>query len=445
MPRSLSFKATRMRILVFVVVSLFAQLANVPWAGAASANANPALQKGIKEFQAGAFVEALAYFQEAQREGLDTPAVHYNLGATYYRLHRDQQAEAEFRSLLRDPKFGDFSRYNLGLIARRAGRQTEAQQYFSAAASGSTNPHLRALARAQLRSHTRDTSRWYGMLELGGGYDDNVTLTELTSLVTPSGAASSFASAYASGAGRITGNAAEGLWLTGSLRDTKYFKQSAYDLLLAKAGSEYRFSADDWRLRPGANVTHIRLGTAALETLYGLDVRAEHALGSGRLQLDYAVARIDGGQNYQYLTGWQNQLGVHATWQPGAVQIGAGYVLALNRRQDRIAGAEFFSASPRRSQLEADLRWSPTLKTTAYARGSYWRSRYADPNVFLQAGTLVTQRRLDTGRDAELGATYRLGTSMRLGAEYGYRSNDSTITRYTYARHRYSLQFQYFY
>jgi hypothetical protein len=57
----------------------------------------------------------------------------------------------------------------------------------------------------------------------------------------------------------------------------------------------------------------------------------------------------------------------------------------------------------------------------------------------------VTQRRLDTGRDAELGATYHLGTSMRLGAEYGYRSNDSTIARYTYARHRYSLQFQYFY
>lgn len=434
-----------MRILLFAAISLLGQLAIVPRAGAAPAAASSALQKGIKEFQAGGFTQALADFQEAQRLGLDTPVLHYNLGATYYKLDRDSQAETEFRSLLSEPKFSDFARYNLGLIARRAGHQVEAQQYFSAAASGSANPRLRALARAQLRPQSRGAARWYGTIDLGGGYDDNVTLTERTTLVTPSGAASAFASVFAGGAGRLTGDASGGLWFAGNFRDTKYFKQSAYDLLVAKVGPDYRFAAGDWRLRAGVDVAHLRLGTAGLETLYEANMRAEHAIGSARLRFEYTLARVAGGGNYQYLSGWQNQLGVHTTWQPGTVQIGAGYVLALNRRQDRIAGAEFFSVSPQRSQLEAGLRWAPTPGTSLYARGVYWRSRYADPNVFLQAGSLVTVRRVDSGRLAELGASCRLGRSMRLGAEYDRSSNDSTITRYTYAKNRYTLRFNYSY
>lgn len=434
-----------MRILVFAIISLLAQLVDAPCAGATPAGVSPALPQGIKEFQAGAFAQALADFQQAQREGLDTPVLHYNLGAAYYKLHREPQAESEFKSLLRDPKFGDFSRYNLGLIARHAGREAEAQQYFSAAASGSANTHLRALARAQMRPQMRGASRWHGILELSGGYDDNVTLIDRNALVTASGTASALASAYASGAGRITGDARRGLWLTGSLRDTQYFKQSAYDLLLAEAGPEFRFSADQWRLRTGASASYLRFGTAELETLYGVHMRAEHAMGGGQLRLDYALERIDGGPNYQYLAGWQNQFGVRTTWPAGAVHFSAGYVLTLNRRQDRIAGTQFFSVSPKRNELQASLRWTPTPRTAVYARGSYWRSRYADPNVFLQAGTLVTLQRTDTGHNAEVGASCHLSTNLRLGAEYDYRSNDSTISRYTYARNLYTLQFQYFY
>jgi Flp pilus assembly protein TadD len=51
------------------------------------------MQAGISEFRAGAFAQALA----------------------------------EFKSLLSDPKSAGFARYNLGLIARRAGRKAEAR------------------------------------------------------------------------------------------------------------------------------------------------------------------------------------------------------------------------------------------------------------------------------------------------------------------------------
>ena len=436
-----------MRTSAVTVIALFAQLACAAWipANAEPARASAALKRGIGEFQAEAFAQALGDFLAAQREGLDTPVLHYNLGATYYRLNRDQQAETEFKFLLHDPKFGDFARYNLGLIAHRAGREAEAREYFAAVASGTGNPHLRGLARAELRSESAGTSTWHGLIEAGAGYDDNVVLASHSTLVTPSGAGSPAASVFATGAGRVSGDVPRGVWLVGSLYDTKYFQQTNFDLLVARAGAESRFSMDAWRLRTGAYVTHIRLGTAELETLLGVNARAEHGLSSGRLRLDYALARIDGGGSYRYLTGWQNQFAVHTIWRPGPAQITVGYVLALNRRQDRFVGSEFFSVSPRRNQIEGDLRWTPAGNVTLYARGSYWRSRYADPNVVLRSGTLVTQRRVDTGRDAELGALYHISANMRLGAEYGYRANDSNFARYAYTSHRYMLRFQYIY
>ena len=434
-----------MRISVLAIVTVLAELACVPWAAAAPANAGSALQKGIGEFQAGAYTQALADFLDAQRSGLDTPVLHYNLGATYYKLNRDQQAESEFRSLLGDPKFSEFARYNLGLIAHRAGRQTEAHDYFSAVASGKGNAHLRALARNQLRPASHDKSRWHGVLELAGGHDDNVTLTEHTTLVTPSGSGSTLASAFASGSGRIAGDAAGGLWLNGSVRDIRYFKQTAFDLLVARAAPEYRFTVNDWRLRTVLNATYIRLGTASLETLLGFNLRAEHALGIARVRLDYGLTRINGGARYGYLTGWQNQLGLHSTWRPGPVQISLGYALTLNRRQDRTAGSEFSSVSPMRNQVDADLRWTPASWATLYAGGSYWRSRYADPNAFLQGTTLVVVRRSDSGRNAEVGALFNPSNNTRLGAAYEYRSNDANIARYAFTSHRYTLRVQYVY
>ena len=81
-------------------------------------------------------------------------------------------------------------------------------------------------------------------------------------------------------------------------------------------------------------------------------------------------------------------------------------------------------------------------KALAEPSSGWWPARSVDTRLpmmplfdAMRGGTLHVR----------IGATYPLGTSMRLGAEYGYRSNDSTIARYTYARHRYSLQFQYFY
>ena len=134
---------------------------------------------------------------------------------------------------------------------------------------------------------------------------------------------------------------------------------------------------------------------------------------------------------------------MRTSWSPGPFLLTCGYSLTLNSRQDLVSGNQFFSVSPMRNQIDTGLHWNTTLRTTLYARGSYWRSHYADPNVFLQGGALVTQRRIDNGLDAEVGLLYRLSSNARIDAEYRYRRNDSTIARYAYTSNRYMLSFQY--
>ena len=102
--------------------------------------------QGIAAFQAGDYGSALRSFLEAQRAGLDTPGLHYNLGATYYRLQRYSEAEREFQGLARSPAWTALASYNLGLIAQRMGRLELAKEHFAQALRTATDHKLRMLA-----------------------------------------------------------------------------------------------------------------------------------------------------------------------------------------------------------------------------------------------------------------------------------------------------------
>ena len=410
---------------------------------AAPAATTSAFQRGISDFSAGNFSQALDDFLEARRLGLDSPALSYDLGSTYYKLGRNDLAAAEFKALLDDPKFGDFARYNLGLIAKREGRETEAQKYFAAVAAQSDDAHLQSLARSQLPGAGAAGSPWQGFVEASAGYDDNVALTSRTTLLTASGKGSSVISALAGGSGRISGDREHGLRMAGTFYDAQYPSQSAFNLLVARAGPEYLTPVLSWKMRMGVYVSQIRLGNNELETLGELNLRGEHDIGSGRLQLDYRLERISGGSRYAYLSGWQNQFGVRGTWHPGPIKVSVGYKVTLNRRRDLTVGTQFFSVSPTRHQVDVDLRWDATSKATLFIDASYWRSRYNDTNLFLQAGVLLEQRRRDDGREAQIGAQYRLTPNWQISADYTHRVNNSNILSYEYASNRYMLSAQY--
>jgi len=415
-----------------------------PQAQAASPDAHTAMQEGIQDFGAGEFRGALDKFLEARRRGLSSPALRYDLGATYYKLGRNAEAAVEFKSLLSDPKFGDFARYNLGLTLLRAGHKHEALQYFSQVAEQAPDTHLQTLARAELQNNQpRGPHGWQAFLQTDGGYDDNVLLASNETLLTTPSAGSVMYSVMAGGGGWLTGGRDRGFRLAGSLYDVQYPDQRAFNLLIAQAGPEYLLPAGSWALRASALGARINLGTGELETYGSLNLRGEHSLAGGALRLNYRLERIRGGPNYAYLSGWQNEFGVRESWQPGRAEILLGYSLTLNRRQDLRTATEFFSVSPLRNQLETELNWTATPRSTFYLHGLYWWSLYRDPNLFLQSGVLQEQKRSDKGYLAELGWVYRVTSKANVTAEYARRNNDSNIQRYGYTSNQVSLSLQY--
>jgi hypothetical protein len=440
-----------MRITNLVLAGVFAMTA-AAWTpvlatsstAEAPSSAAAMMREGIDQFRAGAFAPALDKFLQARAAGLDTPVLRYNLGAVYYKLHQDDKAAAQFESLLADPKFGDFARYNLGLIAQRAGRTTDAQRYFTAVETQSRNAHLRLLARSSLRGTTASSHPWQGYVEVGGGYDDNVALAAPSSLLAASGVGSPAINAQGGAAVRLTGNSNQGLQLAGNLYDVQYPSQSRFNLLFARLGPEYRMPLGSWRVQSGGYFSDIRLGNNELEKLGSLNLRAQHSLpGSTALRFDYWLERATGGPRYAYLTGWQNKFAVQTGWHPGRVHVTAEYGIAINRRRNLSVGTQFFSASPTRQHLEARVRWEMSPTNEVYLRGRYGWNRYDQSNIFLQAGVPVVLRREDTVRNAALGYDYRLTAHSSLNAEYEYRRNDSNIARYAYSSNRYMLAYRY--
>src|SRR5262245_10482596 len=110
-----------LRTFRIVAVSFFVWLAHGFAAGVAAQDMLT-FDRGVAAFGTGDYASALESFVEAQRSGLDTPTLHYNLGATYYKLQRYPDAEREFERLAGDSAWSALAAYNLGLIAQRMGR-----------------------------------------------------------------------------------------------------------------------------------------------------------------------------------------------------------------------------------------------------------------------------------------------------------------------------------
>ena len=241
---------------------------------------------------------------------------------------------------------------------------------------------------------------------------------------------------------KLRGDARHGLWATGSLYDAHYLRQSSFDLLIARLGPAYRFPAGSWRIKAGLYGTYVRLGSNELESIGSLLLSAGHRLGSADLRLDCALERVGGGGSYDYLTGYQSTFALRATWQLPNVEVEAGPAMTVSRRRDLIAGGEFFSVSATRLQLDVYALWSAGERVRVYARGSYSRSRYRDPNIYFDQGALNTRRRIDGTSEAEIGLLYDITPDWHIGLEYSLRRNDSSIGSYAYSSNRYLLRLQ---
>jgi tetratricopeptide (TPR) repeat protein len=401
----------------------------------AAADGAQAAEQGVNAFRAGNYPAALQSFLDARQAGLDTPGLHYNLGATYYRLGRYAEAEREFQALAPDPKWAPLAHYNLGLTAQRAGRRQQAMQYFEQAYRATTDPNLRTLAATALErlGGAPPSPGTDAVVSLAGGYDSNATLSPDAATAGVSHRSDLFVEALAAASHRLTGNSAHGWVAHGGLILRKYRDLNQFDLTGSRAGLGYETDSGRLQIGVGGYFDLIYVGGDRLEQAAVVDVQARMRLDAdGDLRGRYQLGRIEGGGGFGYLDGWQQRLSADAGFALAPAFVRVGYQLERNNRRDLEQGTEFFSSSPTRHSLFASVALRKVGDWQADARGEYRVSRYNDPDR-LNGGALEVTRKDDRYGFA-LRANRRLTAPWRAFVDASYYRNQSNLDPYDYGR-----------
>jgi hypothetical protein len=397
-----------------------------------------AFEQGIQAFHAGNYQGALQSFIDARQAGLDTPALRYDLGATYYRLGRYAEAELEFQALARDPGWSPLAHYNLGLTAQRMDRGRQATEHFEQAQRTTTDPSLRALAATALERLGRaaPAQRTSTLVSLAGGYDSNVTLSQDAATVGASHRSDSFVETFAAASHRLSENTARGWVAHGGLVVRKYSDLHQFDLAGLRAGLSHETDSGGLQTSVGGYFDTVYIGGGRLEQVAMADAQARIRLDAGgELRERYQLGRIAGGGGFEYLDGWQQRLSADAGFALGAGFVRVGYQLELNNRRDLQQGTDFFSASPTRHSLFASVALRELGGWQSEARGEYRVSRYNDPDR--RDGVEVTRK--DHRYGLALRATRPLGGPWRAFVDTSYYRDESNLDIYDFSRHQLML------
>ena len=407
----------------------------------ADTNPRDQLNAGIQAAKEGRYQQALNHFLKAQKAGLDTPGLSYNLAVTYYRLSEYQKARELFLTLARKPKSRQLAYFNLGLVTNRQNNEAEAVKWFRQAYRSKGEPRIQAMAAEALKRlgvRPQPKSSWNGFARTGLMYDSNVTLANdtLTGITRTSDTA---AELIASASGWLTGNRRGGLQLSTGGYLLKYQTQNRNDFSQLNASLGRYDLWGDWQTRVYVRWEESFFGGASYQRAISLDNRAQRPLGkANRLQLRYKLSRLQPtNSRFDYLDGWRHQLRLGNQWRRQGKSLKTYYQLELNDRQDRISPVSdrFTSFSPIRHALRARAGLDLGAHWRASLDGRYRYSRYRGEND-LSGG--VTKRRIDQQYRTNLSLRRKLSRRWEFDIRYSYTRNDSRITSYRYRRHQVS-------
>src|SRR5881275_623998 len=92
-------------------------------------------QQGRAHLREGMAAQATVPLEKAKRREPDKASLREALGIAYFRIHRDVEAESEFRHVLDLSPADDYAHYALGRCLEQQGRETEAQGHYKLASS----------------------------------------------------------------------------------------------------------------------------------------------------------------------------------------------------------------------------------------------------------------------------------------------------------------------
>jgi len=395
-------------------------------AGAVAANGTD-WQSGQEAFASGNYNDALTYFEAARDDGLDGPAVHYNIAVCQYSLGDYSAANRTFRMIAeRFPNVRGIAEYNVGLTEHRLGNSVAAQRWFIAAYRHSDDEKIRALAVSQLTELGREQRPgWFGLVGIQVGYDDNVALRDSLGLPAGTSASSPTADLFATLRGPLPG--VEGLQLDGSIYAVTYSDADEYDQSELRLGALYTLDSGDWRLQGGIHGTAGTLGGSSFNREANFDLRSIRYVGDDSsfvVSLSYddissAQSRFDG------IEGSRSRIDLRYRWHSAGHDLAVGLGLEENDRRN-------VSISPSRQRIRTDY---------GYQVNNNWRVEGAAAFQTSDYDGLTVPRSEDLISLA-IRVVFIAASDWQISGRYQYSKNDSSDPIYSYDRNLLTVGFQ---
>jgi Flp pilus assembly protein TadD len=92
-------------------------------------------QRGRAQLKKGMAAQATVSLEKAKKREPHKASIREALGIAYFRIHRYEEAESEFRAVLELSPTDDYAHYALGRCLEKQGRETEANGHYKLASS----------------------------------------------------------------------------------------------------------------------------------------------------------------------------------------------------------------------------------------------------------------------------------------------------------------------
>ena len=396
------------------------------------------LRLGSQQYQQGDYAQAKVFYElaltQALAQGKPVHSIYYNLGSVCYQLKLYDQSKDYFTKLINHNKLKAVAYYNLALVENKQSNKKSTIKYLNKSKEATADSQLSSLIDQQLLKLNEKTSGktkektakdWHAYFYLSHGYDSNIRFAPLEIASNESG---SFLQAYGlvdkKIAGKGHGKKEPALLVTASVFSSNYYSTDFNDYNIYDIGLRYLLPVNEWRNTIELNIKKSTYGHTDYQRIYGATFKTRRFFFDGNvLRLRYRYEQIDSQEPvYDYLQGYRQRLrlGYQFNWPNDAMDL--WYELELNDRENTVNR----NYSPTRNTYR--LRYEKKINTTnkVYAELEYRHSDY-DPTA--------TQDRLDKRSGYLLAYVNDITRDWQFMARWGYRSNHSTESIFSYDRH----------
>ena len=396
------------------------------------------LRLASQQYNKGEYAQAKVYFElalnQAQQQGKPAHTIYYNLGSVCYQLEQYDESKRYFEKLLDHNKLNAVAYYNLALIENKQGNKKSTIDYLHQSRKVSTDSQLSKLVDQQLlklskqkpqKTKTVSYQDWHAYLYLSPGYDSNIRFAPAEIASNESGSFLQFYGLFDKRiAGKGDGKKDSALLFTSSVFLSNYFSTDFNDYNIFDIGLRYLLPVNKWRNSIELNIKKSTYGHSDYQGSLVATFKMLRRFSSGNtLRLRYRYEQINSLQpRFDYLEGYRQKLrlGYQFKWPSDVVDL--WYELELNDRENTAN----LNYSPTRNTFR--VRYEKKLNATnrVYGELEYRHSDY-DPTP--------TQDRLDKRTGYLLAYVNDITQDWQFLARWGFRSNNSTESIFSYDRH----------